>query len=280
MIGITANAAHVIANWGGGSVHRQFQDIICVIEEFTLYNSKGEYLLTQNMPGFSKDTGYMGKRSEFLKIMCDHVASLGIKIHRGKRITEFFETQSEAGIWYDGKRFSADCVLACDGVNSKARGTVLGDVGKPHPTGYATYRAWYDAASLKDDPKTQWIVAGNIDKSIAFIGPDVHCIFGTAKRCKEMTWVLTHLVRHSVRSSTSNSFQGFGRHSRVVDSSRSFGRCAQSRAGFGPESRCNHLTHSGRTTSVPKLHVRHLFGRVRPRTWRFEGFLDWTIIIF
>jgi hypothetical protein len=33
-------------------------------------------------------------------------------------------------------------------------------------------------------------------------------------------------------------------------------------------------------SSVPKLHVRHLFGRVRPRTWRFEGFLDRTIIIF
>jgi hypothetical protein len=32
--------------------------------------------------------------------------------------------------------------------------------------------------------------------------------------------------------------------------------------------------------SVPKLHVRDLFGLVRPRTWRFEGFLDWTIIIF
>src|SRR5271154_4616920 len=28
--------------------------------------------------------------------------------------------------------------------------------------------------------------------------------------------------------------------------------------------------------SVPKLHVRHLFGRVRPRTWRFEEGLDRT----
>jgi hypothetical protein len=118
--------------------------------------------------------------------MCDHVASLGIKIHRGKRITEYFETQSEAGIWCE------DCVLVCDGMNSKARGTVLGDVGKPHPSGYATYRAcYYDAASLKEDPKTPWIVTGDIDKYIAFIGPDVHCIFGTAKWCKEMTWVLT-----------------------------------------------------------------------------------------
>jgi len=194
MIGITANAAHIIAKWGDGSVHQQFQDIICVMDEFTLYNSKGEYLLTQKMPGFSKDTGYMGKRSEFLRIMCDHVASLGIEIHRGKRITEYFETEKEAGIIYDGQHMSADCVIACDGVNSKARGFVLGDVGKPHPTGYATYRAWFDASSLKKDPKTKWIVEGEKDRSIAYIGPDVHCIFGTGKGCKEITWVMTHLV--------------------------------------------------------------------------------------
>jgi len=30
--------------------------------------------------------------------------------------------------------------------------------------------------------------------------------------------------------------------------------------------------------SVPKLHVRHLFGRIRPQTWRFEGFLDRAIM--
>jgi hypothetical protein len=30
-------------------------------------------------------------------------------------------------------------------------------------------------------------------------------------------------------------------------------------------------------SSVPKLHVRDLFGRVRPRTWRFEDLLDWTL---
>jgi 2-polyprenyl-6-methoxyphenol hydroxylase-like FAD-dependent oxidoreductase len=195
MIGITANAAHIVAKWGDGIVHEQFQSIICVMDELTLYNSKGEHLLTQQMPGFSKDTGYMGKRSEILKVMCEHVESLGIKVYRGKRITEYFETESEAGIIYDGRRFSADCVLACDGVNSKARGFVIGDVGKPHPTGYATYRAWFDATTLKSDPKTQWIVEGERDKSVAFIGPDVHCIFGTSKACKEMTWVLTHVVR-------------------------------------------------------------------------------------
>ena len=29
-------------------------------------------------------------------------------------------------------------------------------------------------------------------------------------------------------------------------------------------------------SSVPKSHVRHLFGRVRPRRWRFEEGLDQT----
>src|SRR5271169_4811101 len=100
MLGITANAAHVIAKWGGGSVHAQIQEIICVMEEFTLYNSKGEYLLTQNMPGFSRDTGYMGNRSQILQVLCEHVVSLGIEVHRGKRIAEYFETETEAGIVY------------------------------------------------------------------------------------------------------------------------------------------------------------------------------------
>lgn len=195
MIGITANAAHIIAKWGDGSVHEEFQNIICVMDKLVLYNSKGEHLLTQEMPGFSKDTGYMGKRSEILKIMCAHVESLGIEVHRGKRISEYFETETEAGIIYDGQKYTADCVLACDGVNSKARDFVIGDVGKPHPTGYATYRAWFEAESLKYDPETQWIVEGDTDRSVAFIGPDVHCIFGTSKRCKEMSWVMTHLVR-------------------------------------------------------------------------------------
>jgi len=123
--------------------------------------------------------------------------SLGINIIRGKRISKYFETDIEAGIIVDGEKVTADCVLACDGVNSKARGFVIGSEGRAHPTGYATFRAWFDGSHLKDDPQANWLTEGERDKSIAFIGPDVHCIFGTGKRCKEVVWVLTHLVSHS-----------------------------------------------------------------------------------
>lgn len=230
MVGITANSAHVVAKWGNGSVHHELQDIICVMDSLQIYNYKGEHLTTQNMPGFSAGAGYMGKRNDILTILCNHALSLGIEIIRGKRITDYFETDTEAGVVVDGERVVADCVLACDGVNSKARGFVTGAVGAPHPTGYATFRAWFDGSALKDDPQASWLTEGDQDRSIAFIGPDVHCIFGTGKRCKEVVWVLTHLVL------SQNANLGFCRHRRILDPSWSSGRRTQSGRRVGPES--------------------------------------------
>ena len=196
MVGITANAAHIVAKWGNGTVHSELQSLICVMDSLDIYSYKGEHLHTQEMPGFSEGAGYMGKRNDLLSVMCKHAVSLGINIIRGKRISKYFETDTEAGIMVDGEKITADCVLACDGVNSKARGFVTGSEGQAHPTGYATFRAWFDGTHLKDDPQAYWLTEGDRDKSIAFIGPDVHCIFGTGKRCKEVVWVLTHLVSH------------------------------------------------------------------------------------
>jgi 2-polyprenyl-6-methoxyphenol hydroxylase-like FAD-dependent oxidoreductase len=196
MLGIAANAAHIMAAWGDGSVHEEFKKIISVMDTLDLYNWKGEHLTTQSMPGFSQGTGYMGNRREMLQLLCNHAESLDIDIRRGKRITEYFETETEAGVIVDGEKISADCVICCDGVNSKGRVFVLGhEAGKPHPTGYATYRAWFDAAELQNYPETHWLVGQGKDVSVAFIGPDIHCIFGTGKKGKEVVWVCTHLVK-------------------------------------------------------------------------------------
>jgi len=196
MIGVTANAAQIIAKWGpDGIADKEMREKICTFSQFSIYDWKGEFLLTQDLPGVAEGTGYMGKRGELLEVLCRHVERLGIEVHRGKRITEYFETDTEAGVVYDGQRYTADAVLACDGVNSMARRFVLGaEAGKPHPSGYATFRAWFDAPQLKDDPEAQWLVEGTVDRSIVFIGPDVHCIFGTGNNCREVSWVLTHVV--------------------------------------------------------------------------------------
>lgn len=195
MIGIAANAAHIMAAWGDGQVHKEFEKVTSVVDKLELFDWKGELLTVQSMPGFSEGTGYIGNRRELLEVMCNHAETLDIDIRRGKRITQYFETDTEAGVIVDGERIAADCVLCCDGVNSKGRIFVLGEEAvKPHPTGYATYRAWFHGDHLRDDPEAQWLVGQGRDLSIAFIGPDIHCIFGTGKKGKEVVWVCTDLV--------------------------------------------------------------------------------------
>ena len=39
----------------------------------------------------------------------------------------YWETKTEAGIIADGERVSANCVLACDGIHSKARSSIIGE---------------------------------------------------------------------------------------------------------------------------------------------------------
>jgi len=45
-----------------------------------------------------------------------------------------------------GERLEADMIVAADGVRRFAWRFVLGYQDKPKPSGYAVYRAWFDAA--------------------------------------------------------------------------------------------------------------------------------------
>ena len=67
-------------------------------------------------------------------LSCVNMLLVGHQHHKGKRMTKYFETDTEAGIILDGEKISADCVLECDCVNSKARSFVTGLEGQAHPT--------------------------------------------------------------------------------------------------------------------------------------------------
>ena len=56
-------------------------------------------------------------------------------------MAEYFETDTEAGVIVNGKRITADVVLAADGVRSTVREIVRGYKDKPKLSGYAIYRA-------------------------------------------------------------------------------------------------------------------------------------------
>jgi salicylate hydroxylase len=59
----------------------------------------------------------------------------------------------------DGREYSADIVVAADGVKSVARPIVLGGDDKPaERTGFAAYRAVVKTECMRDDPDTAWLL--------------------------------------------------------------------------------------------------------------------------
>jgi 2-polyprenyl-6-methoxyphenol hydroxylase-like FAD-dependent oxidoreductase len=176
-------------------VHEELEPLLSDYQILNLFNSQGEHLLTHPLTGYAiRDGGYGGNRGQLSLVFYKYALSLGLDIRLGSRITEYFESETGAGVIVDGERISADCVLACDGVHSKARGFITGSTGAPHSTGYAIYRAWFDAKDVKNDPEFAWAFEGPGDKFEVYIGPHVHCIIGTGRQRQDMVWTCTHLV--------------------------------------------------------------------------------------
>ncbi|KIX08528.1 uncharacterized protein Z518_03184 [Rhinocladiella mackenziei CBS 650.93] len=164
MIGLSPNSAKIIAKWDNGKIHEQIIPHAGQYIENNIYrHDTGEVLYRQPMAGYSSFQGYLAPRPLLMKLFVDHCRKLGIPVFFGQRVTEVFEDENEAGIILQGTktRIKADCVLACDGVHSKARGIITGWQDRPYPTGYATYRAWYSAELIRDNPKLQFRFEGD-----------------------------------------------------------------------------------------------------------------------
>ncbi|EGO20740.1 hypothetical protein SERLADRAFT_477196 [Serpula lacrymans var. lacrymans S7.9] len=111
-------------------------------------------------------------------------------------VAEYWEDDSEgkAGIILSGgERIEADLVVAADGIRSPARKYVLGYSDKPKPSGYAVYRAWFDAAEqgVDKDPMTSYMCKDG-DVFHGWIGQDVHMLTSSSHGGKTISWVITH----------------------------------------------------------------------------------------
>ncbi|KAF2453533.1 hypothetical protein BDY21DRAFT_417112 [Lineolata rhizophorae] len=202
MIGLSPNAAQVVAGWDNGRIQEQIiphagQYVVNVIHR----HDSGEVLFRQPMDGYTSYSGYLAPRPLLMRLFADYCRTLGIPIHFGVRVTDVFENENEAGIIANGRKITADCILACDGVHSKARGTITGLKDRPYPTGYAAFRAWYNADLIKDNPKLQFLLEGDHDKMETFIGPNMHAIYGTCSQKKIVMWTVTHKDTFDVNES-------------------------------------------------------------------------------
>ena len=204
VIGFSPNAARIISKWDNGKIHEQ---IIPQAGQFVENNihrhDTGEVLFSQPMAGYSDFQGYLAPRPFLMKLFADYCQKLQIPIFFDQRITKVFENENEAGIILErsNTKVMADCILACDGVHSKARGIITGLNDRPYPTGYAAYRAWYSADLIKDNRKLQFLLEGDYDKMEVFIGPNMHAIYGTCGSRKIITWTITHKDTFDVNES-------------------------------------------------------------------------------
>jgi hypothetical protein len=142
---------------------------------------------------WSKDAPlYDCHRADMHRLLFETASKMGAELHLGSRVEDYREDDDGAEITLNGKTWRGDVVIGADGVKSRARVAVIGYKDKTLASGYAIYRAFFDASIIKNDPLTSHLVLDNDDARTGWIGPDVHAICGTIKRGKEFNWVLTH----------------------------------------------------------------------------------------
>ncbi|GME65424.1 FAD binding domain-containing protein [Neofusicoccum parvum] len=199
-IGISTNAARVVARWGGGSVDRTLQPLVNYPTGLNVNNAAGELLVRSPLNAYTPSAsggagGYPSHRGDLATTFLAHAISLGIDVRLGHHITSYFEDASSAGVIVDGQRVAADVVIGADGVHSAARGPITGQDPAPQPSGYAMFRAWFDGTACKADEDASWIFDGTNereDASEVFIGQDCHVMVGTGKGGKDVFWMCTH----------------------------------------------------------------------------------------
>lgn len=132
-----------------------------------------------------------GHRGEIHGVVYRHAVERGVDIRLGMNVVRYFEDADSAGVeTEDGEIFTADLVLAAEGVRSRARGVVLGVEDMPKASGYAVFRAWFSSEELLENPRTRYLVEE--DTHNGWFGQDVHFLAASIKGGREMSWVCTH----------------------------------------------------------------------------------------
>jgi 2-polyprenyl-6-methoxyphenol hydroxylase-like FAD-dependent oxidoreductase len=169
-----------------------------LLDNMTIMDKDGKILLEQPMqPMYEGYPNTVAKRGEVQRSLLDYATSIGVEVNLGAPVTEVFESDTSARVRIGDESHEADCVLAGDGVRSKARAFVTGVADRPKKSGYAIYRTWFPLDMLEGDSKVEDLARSERPIFKVWIAPEAHAVLTTNFKMRAATCFLTHRVCHT-----------------------------------------------------------------------------------
>ncbi|GIZ36578.1 hypothetical protein CKM354_000004800 [Cercospora kikuchii] len=162
---VASNAQAIFKRWDGAD-----------IAPFILGDSTGESLLIN--------------RGELHTVLRKFATEQGVSVEYDTAGEEFFETKDQGGIILkDGRKFTADLVVASDGIGSKSWKLFAGTNTSPVSSGFVLYRITFPVEEALKSPLVAERLGHALDTGFFYAGPDAHFIAGRIRN--EATWMLT-----------------------------------------------------------------------------------------
>ena len=185
MIIITTSALHMPKKWPGFMERARKRAIPPTL---TMKKFNGDVVGSFNL-GDEKNPSMAIYRSELHKVLHEYASLLGIPIEFSTSVVDYFETEDHGGVELaDGRKLTADIVVAADGVGSKSW-HLVGEKTAPTSSGFVLYRVTFPAAPALENPIIRTEFEGVGDRGILHAGPGAHMV--TCLSGDKMCWMLT-----------------------------------------------------------------------------------------
>jgi salicylate hydroxylase len=107
-------------------------------------------------------------RADFHRGLLECASALGIKTYLGERVVNI-NTEEPSLLTSTGRKFTADLIVASDGLHSMARHIVHGSPKPPVPTGQMVYRVTVPTKRLEGIPELEEFIT--VPRNNHWIGP-------------------------------------------------------------------------------------------------------------
>ncbi|RHZ54870.1 FAD-dependent oxidoreductase [Aspergillus thermomutatus] len=203
LLGLSTNSARVVSKWGNGAIHEILYNIKNGTGSTLICDKSGKPIVPADMTGVQKNDGYWVLRSTLASVLFEHAKSLGIDLHVGPEaeVSDYWESEDEAGVIVNGKQYTADCVICCDGINSKGRQLILKEDPPFIPTAEHAFRTSFATKELAMDSEAKWLLEGTEETDLGkiFKGPGLEIGFSSFENGRDFVLVAMYNGENAIQ---------------------------------------------------------------------------------